>query len=242
VYNFIFVLIPRHMPYLLEGAVVTLQLSFISMACGVALGMLIALGRLSGNRWLNGLLYAYVEVWRDVPLIVQLLVIYFTLPQIGIVLPGFWAGVLGLSLNMAAYLSEVFRAAIISVDEGQKDAGLSIGMSRITVYRRVVLPQAFRVAIPTVGGYFISLLKDSSLVSFIAVDELLRHGTIVIANTFRSMETYFMVAMIYFVMSFVAARVVYRLEQYLTPAYLRAAGRTLARNPGLATVEQVAAP
>jgi polar amino acid transport system permease protein len=201
--------------------VVTLYLSFASMACAIVLGMLVALGRLSGIRWLNAILAAYVEVWRDVPLIVQLLVIYFTLPEIGVTLPGIWAGILGLSLNLGAYLSEVFRAAIISIEEGQRDAGLSIGMSRATVYRRVILPQAFRIAVPTIGGYFISLLKDSALVSFIAVNELLRHGTIIISNTFRSMEIYFMVAMIYFVLSFVAARVVYRIEMRLTPAYLR---------------------
>jgi polar amino acid transport system permease protein len=183
------------------------------------------MGRLSGRRWIEWPLMAYVEIWRDVPLIVQLMVIYFTLPEIGITLPGFWAGILGLSLNLGAYMSEVFRAAILSVDAGQRAAGLSIGMSRLMIYRRIVLPQAFRIAIPTIGGYFISLLKDSSLVSFIAVNELLRHGTIVIANTFRSMEIYMMVAMIYFAMSFVASRVVRRIERQLTPAYLRRQSR-----------------
>lgn len=220
-YEFFFVLIPEHSPYLLQGAVVTLELSLLSMAFGICLGLIIALGRLSGKLWLELPLRAYVEVWRDVPLIVQLLVIYFTLPQIGIVLPGFWAGVLGLSLNMGAYLSEVFRAAIQSIDSGQREAGLSIGMSRTMIYGRVILPQALRIAIPTVGGYFISLLKDSSLVSFIAVNELLRHGSILINNTFRSMEIYLMVAMIYFVMSFVASRGVIWIERILTPKHQR---------------------
>lgn len=220
-YEFFFVLIPKHFPFLLEGAVVTLELSVLSMALGIILGLMIALGRLSGRRWLEWPLRAYVEVWRDIPLIVQLLVIYFTLPTIGIVLPGFWAGILGLSLNMGAYLSEVFRAAIQSIDPGQREAGLSIGMSRTMIYRRVILPQALRIAIPTVGGYFISLLKDSSLVSFIAVNELLRHGSILINNTFRSMEIYMMVAIIYFVMSFVASRAVMRIEHALTPKHQR---------------------
>ena len=224
-YEFLFVLIPRHMPYLLEGAVVTLELSFLSMAFATLIGLAAAIGRISGKRWIEWPLIAYIEIWRDVPLIVQLLVIYFTLPEIGITLPGFWAGILGLSLNLGAYMSEVFRAAIQSIDEGQRAAGLSIGMSRFMIYRRVILPQAFRIAVPTIGGYFISLLKDSSLVSFIAVNELLRHGTIVIANTFRSMETYMMVALVYFVMSFVAARLVRRLERQLTPAYLRRQSR-----------------
>ena len=195
------------------------------MAIGILLGLVIALGRLSGRWWLEWPLRAYVEIWRDVPLIVQLLVIYFTLPTIGIVLPGFWAGILGLSLNMGAYLSEVFRAAIQSIDPGQREAGLSIGMSRSMIYGRVILPQALRIAIPTVGGYFISLLKDSSLVSFIAVNELLRHGSILINNTFRSMEIYMMVAIIYFIMSFVASRLVIRIERILTPEHQRAALR-----------------
>ena len=99
-YDFFFVLIPEHFPYLLQGAVVTLELSVLSMALGIVLGLVIALGRMSGRWWLEWPLRAYVEIWRDVPLIVQLLVIYFTLPTIGIVLPGFWAGILGLSLNM----------------------------------------------------------------------------------------------------------------------------------------------
>ncbi len=144
---------------------------------------------------------------------------------------------LGLSLNLGAYLSEVFRAAILSIDSGQRAAGLSIGMSKVMVYRRVILPQAFRIAIPTIGGYFISLLKDSSLVSFIAVNELLRNGTIVIANTFRSMEVYMMVAIIYFAMSFIASRLVRGIERHLTPAYLRRQRRqftTLAPEPAVA--------
>jgi His/Glu/Gln/Arg/opine family amino acid ABC transporter permease subunit len=213
------------MPFLLEGAVVTLELSLISMVFAILIGLLVALGRIAGGRILGGLLAAYVEVWRNVPLIVQLLVLYFSLPEIGITLPGFWAGVLGLSLNVGAYLSEVFRAAIISIESGQRDAGLSIGMSRATVYRRVILPQALRIAVPTIGGYFISLLKDSSLVSYIAVNELLRNGMIVISTTFRSMEIYLMVAIVYFVLSFIASRLVSRVERWLTPAYLRAASK-----------------
>jgi His/Glu/Gln/Arg/opine family amino acid ABC transporter permease subunit len=215
------VTVPKYLPFLLSGAVVTLELSIISMLLSLVLGLLVALGRLSGLRVLDWILRAYVEIWRDVPLIVQLLVLYFTLPEIGISLPAFLAGIIGLSLNLGAYLSEVFRAAITAIEKGQRDAAISIGMSRSLMYRRVVLPQAFLIAVPTIGGYFISLLKDCSLVSFIAVNELLRHGTIIISQTFRTMEVYFMVAIIYFLMSFIAARAMRRLEWYLTPAYMR---------------------
>lgn len=222
-YEFFFVLMLRYMPFLLEGAVTTILISVTSMTFAVILGLLVALGRLSRLRLLRYVLAAYVDIWRNVPLIVQLLVIYFSLPQLGISLPGFWAGVLGLSLNVGAYLSEVFRAAIGSVDSGQRDAGLSIGMSRVTIYQRVILPQALRVAMPTIGGYFIALLKDSALVSYIAVNELLRNGTIIISNTFKSMEIYLMVAMIYFIISFISARIVAYIERSLTPEYLRLA-------------------
>lgn len=222
-YEYFFVLIPRHLPFLMEGAVVTLELSVLSMVFAVLIGLLCALGRTSGQPLLAWAVAAYVEVMRDVPLLIVLLVIFFTLPQIGISLPGFWAGVLGLSLNVGAYLSEVFRAALGAVDKGEKEAGFSLGMSRLEVFRRITLPQAMRLAIPTVGGFFIALLKDSSLVSFIAVSDLMRQGTILIADTFRSMEIYFMVAMIYFCMSFVASRLVRRIEHALTPRYLRTA-------------------
>lgn len=222
-YEFFFVLMPRYMPFLLEGAVTTILITVTSMTFAVILGLLVALGRLSRLRLLRYVLATYVDIWRNVPLIVQLLVIYFSLPQLGISLPGFWAGVLGLSLNVGAYLSEVFRAAIGSVDSGQRDAGLSIGMSRVTIYQRVILPQALRVAMPTIGGYFIALLKDSALVSYIAVNELLRNGTIIISNTFKSMEIYLMVAMIYFIISFISARIVAYIERSLTPEYLRLA-------------------
>lgn len=220
-HDFFFVLAPRYLPRLLDGAVVTIQLSIVSMVIATSLGLLVALGRMGRSRLLRFVLNAYVEVFRDIPLIVQLLVIYFSLPTIGISLPAFWAGVLGLSLNLAAYMSEMFRASIMSIEPGQREAGLSIGMSEAPIYRRIILPQAFRVALPTMGGYFIALLKDCSLVSFIAVNELLRQGSMIIASTFKSMEIYLLVAAIYFVMSFVASRIVKMVEWWLTPAYLR---------------------
>ena len=105
--------------------------------------------------------------------------------------------------------------------QGQTQAGLSLGLRRIQIYRKIILPQAAIIAVPTVGGYFISLLKDCALVSFISVDELLRHGTYIISATFRSMETYMLVGAIYYVMSVVAAHLIRSLETRLRPAYLR---------------------
>lgn len=220
-YDYFFVWAPQYLPFLLQGALVTLELTVSSMALALIIGLLVALGRLHGPFWLVALLRGYVEIWRDIPLVVQLLVIYFTLPSLSIVLPPFWAGVVGLTLNLAAYLSEVFRSTIGAIDKGQREAATSIGMSGMKAYRRVVLPQAFLVALPTLGGYFISLLKDCSLVSFISVNELLRNGQIIISSTFASMQVYVMIAIIYFVMSFIASMGVSWLERHLTPAYIR---------------------
>jgi len=213
--------VPKYLVYLLEGAGVTLELCFAAMAAGIAIGVISAILAIAGGRIAKAVIAVYVSVCRGVPLIVILLFVFFTLPEVGIRLPAFWAGVLGLSVNLGAYLSEVFRAAILAVDAGQTQAGLALGMTRIQIYRKVILPQAAVIAVPTVGGYFISLLKDCALVSFISVDELLRHGTYIISATFRSMETYMLVGAIYYAMSVIAAWMIRELETKLRPAYLR---------------------
>ncbi len=213
--------VPKYLGYLLQGAVVTLELSFLSMAAGIVIGVASAIGAIGGGRIVRKTVEVYVSICRGVPLIVILLFIYFTLPEIGIRFNAFWAGIVGLSINLGAYLSEVFRAAILAVDSGQMQAGLSMGMKKVQIYRKIILPQAAIIAVPTVGGYFISLLKDCALVSFISVDELLRHGNYIVSSTFRTMDAYFLVGIIYYAMSMVAARAIRMLEAYLRPAYLR---------------------
>jgi len=213
--------VPKYLGYLLQGAVVTLELSFLSMAAGIAIGVACAIGAIGGGRIIRKVVQVYVSICRGVPLIVILLFIYFTLPELGIRFNAFWAGVVGLSINLGAYLSEVFRAAILAVDSGQMQAGLSMGMKKVQIYRKIILPQAAIIAVPTVGGYFISLLKDCALVSFISVDELLRHGNYIVSSTFRTMDAYFLVGIIYYLMSMVAAKAIRMLEVYLRPAYLR---------------------
>jgi His/Glu/Gln/Arg/opine family amino acid ABC transporter permease subunit len=220
-FYFLFEFVPKYLPYLLQGALVTLELCVCSMALAIVIGVVCAIATITGGRFAAWLVGAYVSICRGVPLIVILLFIYFTLPDLDIRLPAFAAGVVGLSINLGAYLSEVFRAAILAVDGGQMHAGLALGMRRWVIYRKIILPQAAIIAVPTVGGYFISLLKDCALVSFISVEELLRHGNYIISQTFRTMETYLLVGAIYFVMSFIAARAIRALETYLRPAYLR---------------------
>lgn len=213
--------IPHYLPQLLKGALVTIELSIVSMVCSIFVGVACAVGTLSGFRSATVPIKVYVEICRGVPLIVILLTIFFVLPHVGINLPAFGAAVVGLTFNLGAYLSEVFRAAILAVDPGQRQAGLALGMNRFIVFRKIVLPQAAVIAIPTVGGYFISLLKDCSLVFFVTVEELMQQGRYIISATFRTEETYFLVGIIYFTMSFFAARLIKAMELQLRPKYLR---------------------
>jgi polar amino acid transport system permease protein len=190
------------MPYLLRGAVVTIEISLLSMALGLVLGLVAALGRLSRLRPLRFLSTLYVELVRGTPLLVQLFIVYYGLPSVGIRLEPFVAGFLTLGAHYGAYLSEVYRAGILAVDRGQWEAAASVGMGRRMVMREVILPQAIRTILPPVGNYFISMLKDSALVATISVTELLRAGQLRVAITFRAMDIYLMVAAIYLVMSY----------------------------------------
>jgi polar amino acid transport system permease protein len=211
---------PRYLPRLLKGAVVTLELSLTSMPLGILVGLICAIAVQTKSRVATGLVRIYVEICRGVPLLVILYFTYFLLPDIGISMPAFWAAVLGLTFNLGAYLSEVFRASIAAVEVGQYQAGMALGMRRWVIYWKIILPQAMAIALPTVGGYFISLLKDCSLVSVVAVEELLRQGKYIISENFRSVPTILLVGIIYFVMSFAAARIINRVERWLRPAYL----------------------
>ena len=221
IFDFFVHFAPQYLPRLLKGVVVTLELSACSMVLGVAVGLICAIAVQTGNKTAKWVVKIYVEICRGVPLLVILYFTYFLLPDMGISLPAFWAAVFGLTFNLGAYLSEVFRASIEAIDSGQYQAGMALGMKRVIIYRKIILPQALAIAMPTVGGYFISLLKDCSLVSVIAVEELLRQGKYIISENFRSVETILLVGILYFILSFVAARVITRLEQSLRPSYLR---------------------
>ena len=198
-------------PQLLAGLKITLVCSISSMSLAMVLGLLIATVRVAEGgpllRAFQLLLRVYVETLRGLPLIVTLFIVYFGLPAVGVTITNdpIMAGILGLTLALGAYLSEVFRAAIQAIDPGQTEAALSFGMSRRITYQHIVLPQAFVVAIPTLGGYFIGLLKDTALLSFISVSELLHTGVEIVSATFKAFEVYFTVGAIYLVLSIVAA-------------------------------------
>lgn len=190
------------LPYLLRGAVTTIQLTVVSMALALVAGLALALMRLSRSRPLRFLSGAYIEIIRGTPLLVQLFIIYYGLPQYGIRLEAFAAGVIGLSMNYSAYLAEVYRAGILAIDKGQWEAGGSVGLSRAALLQYIVIPQAARIVIPPIGNYFISMLKDLALVSTISIVELMRAAQLRVAITFRAMDIYLVAALIYFLMSY----------------------------------------
>jgi His/Glu/Gln/Arg/opine family amino acid ABC transporter permease subunit len=207
-------------PRLLDGLWVTVYITIASMALATVIGLLTALSRMGGPAPLRWVLTAYVEILRGIPVILTLFIIFFGLPAAGVdvlLRQPKLAGVVGLSIALGAYLSEVFRAAILAVDEGQMEAAQSIGMSRRRAYRRIVLPQAFIIAVPTLGNYFIALFKDTALLGFISVVELFRTSVQIVSSTFKPLQVYATIGAMYFLISYVAARLVNWTERRLTP-------------------------
>jgi polar amino acid transport system permease protein len=200
-YVFQFRLVFQEFPTLLEGALTTLHLSLLTLLFSLIVGTVGALGRLSRLRWARGLATGYVEVVRNTPLLVQLFFIYFGLGQVGVDVPNYTAALIGLVLNNGAYLTEIIRAGIEAIPRGQAQAGLSLGMSYPQLMRHVVFPQAFRVVYPPLCNQFIGIILFSSLVSVIAVEDLSLKGKMLISRTFRSFETYLVVAAMYVVMT-----------------------------------------
>ena len=191
----------RSLPLLEKAIVMTLGLGLGAFVLGCILGMLIALLRLSKIRVFRILAFSYVSLFRGTPLLVQILLIYFGLPHYGIVLSPIPSALLALTLFSAAYLSEIFRAGINSVDPGQWEASQSMSMGYWTCLRRIILPQALRIATPPLGSRMIALIKDTSLASTITVMELTRVAEQVGAATFRYMEMFLMVGLMYWLIN-----------------------------------------
>lgn len=191
----------RSLPLLQQAVVMTIGLGLGVFILGSLLGMAIALLRISKLRLLRTLAFAYVSIFRGTPLLVQILLIYFGLPHYGIVLSPIPSALLALTLFSAAYLSEIFRAGISSVDSGQWEAAESMSLGYWTCLRRIILPQAFRIALPSMGSRLIALIKDTSLASTITVMEMTRVAEQVGAATFRYMEMFLMIGAIYWVIN-----------------------------------------
>lgn len=206
---------PKYLPLLLRGAVTTVELSVLGMALAVLVGLAIVLMRLYGMAPLRWFARAYVEVIRGTPLLIQLFLIYYGLPQIGIRLNAFLAGILGLGLNYAASEAENYRAGIQAIPQGQMEAALALGMSRAQALRRIILPQALRLVIPPVTNDFIAMFKDSSIVSVITMVELTKVYGMLAMSTYDYIGLGLMTAGIYFALSYPASILANWLEERL---------------------------
>jgi polar amino acid transport system permease protein len=205
--------IQENLTFVASGAGVTIFISGLSILLAMTLALLTALGRLSSFPPIYALSTFYVSLIRGTPLYLQIFFFFLALPQLGIILPGLWAGVLALGLNYGAYESEVFRAALSSVGKGQREAAMAIGMTQQQMMLRVVLPQALRFAIPPMGNDYISMLKDSALVSATGfVHELMWRATKVGRATFHNLEALIMAAVFYWIMTLVFSYFQGRLE------------------------------
>ena len=202
-YQWDFLFLLRYAPLFWRGVLVTLAYTGGTIFLGLILGLLVGLGRLSKSKLVNIPLIAFIEVFRCTPLLVQIVWFYYALPVLlGIQIPATAAAVLTLSCYTGAFYAEIFRGGIVSIETGQWDAARALGLSRWTMMRRVILPQAVRRMIPPFVNQSITQLKNTSLVSTIAVPDLLYQGTLVTADTYRPLEVYTVVAVIYFVLLF----------------------------------------
>ncbi|HEY9834195.1 MAG TPA: ABC transporter permease subunit [Stenomitos sp.] len=220
------------LPNLLKGALVTLQLTAFSVFLGMIAGSLLGIVRLSPIKPLRWVTIAYIDFFRGTPLLVQILMIYFGIPAL---LQGLGmefsmsrlsAAVMALTLNSAAYLAEIVRAGIQSIEIGQSEAAQSLGLGDIQTMRHVIFPQALRRMLPPLGNEFITLLKDTSLVSVIGFQELLQEGRLVIANNYRAFEIYAAVAVIYLVLTLLSSRFFRFLESWMNPVHRASQAKT----------------
>ncbi|MBV7521355.1 amino acid ABC transporter permease [Ensifer sp. ENS12] len=206
-------LVQRVFPFFVEAAWITIQISVLALALGLVVACLISAAKMSRSFLLRAFGTAYVSLFRGTPCLIQLFVLYFGGPQIGINLEPFAAGVIGLGLNIGAYMAESIRGAILSVDRGQTEAARSIGFSRFQTMRKVVLPQAARLMIRPLGVNAVALVKGSALVSTISVVELTYTAQRYIGSTYKPFEIFGVAAVLYMLIVYVVARIVDLLDR-----------------------------
>jgi polar amino acid transport system permease protein len=218
------------LPDLLDGLGYTLLLTFVSITAGFILGIALALGRVYGNRIINSICSGYIEVIRGTPLLVQLFIIYFGLPSVGIIFDPLQAALLGLSLNSGAYQAEYLRGSIQSIESGQMSAARSLGMSKLQSIQHIIMPQALRISIPAWSNEFIYLLQYSSVAYIIQVSELTAEGKFISAITFRYLEVFAMIALIYLVLTIISTEVIDRIARHVSIPGIGAAKRSNLRD------------
>lgn len=198
---------------LLSGAIVTIEVTLSALVLSCLLGLLIGIGRLNPQRkTAYGICSVYLSCFRGTPLLVQLFIWFFGLPRFGILLPAFVCGVVGLGMYSASYVSEIVRGAIQSIDRGQMEAARSLGMSSRQAMFKIILPQAFVRMIPPLGNEFISLIKNSALVSLVTIHDLMHEGQKIISVSYRSLEIYLVIAVIYWIMTTATTLILRRIE------------------------------
>jgi polar amino acid transport system permease protein len=204
------------LPNLLDGLSITLLLTFISLTVGLVLGIVLALGRVYGNKIISSVCIGYIEVIRGTPLLVQLFILYFGLPSIEIDLTPLSAALLGLSLNSGAYQAEYFRGSLQSISSGQMVAARTLGMNRLQSIQNIILPQALRLSIPAWSNELIYLLKYTSIAYIIQVEELTAEGKFIAADTFRYIEIFTIIAVIYLMLTILFTEIIDRIENKIS--------------------------
>ncbi|WP_270170146.1 amino acid ABC transporter permease [Paenibacillus sp. SYP-B4298] len=210
-----FTFMDKYWEMFLQGAWITLQLSFFGVLLGTLLGIGLALMKISKNVVLKAVSSTYIELIRGTPMLVQVFIIYFGLVPLGLELSKFEAGVAALTINSAAYMAEVFRAGINAIDKGQAEAARSLGMTHGMTLRHIILPQAFRNMLPAIGNEFIIIIKDSSLVSTIGAAEIMYAARTVQGAAFKPLEPLLVAAAMYFVITFTLSKLLGVLERRL---------------------------
>lgn len=206
--------IGRNMDVFIDGALKTLEISLISILFAIPIGIIFGLGRISKNKIFQLISSVYVEIIRGVPLLVLLMWIYFVLGQF-FKLGSYWGAITGLSIFAGAFIAEIVRSGIQGVPKGQMEAARSLGMSHTKAMTHIILPQAFRRVLPPLASQFIMLIKDSSLVSIIAATDLTLNAKNLVATSFRSIEIWTFVALIYFIMTFSLSLIIRYFEKRL---------------------------
>ena len=209
-----FELMQSAFPLLIAGACITVEITALTVFFGMIIGICVSLVRMSDFKILRWMGNVYVDFIRGTPLLIQIFLVYFALPSIiGHRVDAYFAAISACSINSGAYMAEVFRGGIQSIDIGQMEAGRSLGMTWWQTMRYIILPQAFKRIIPPLGNEFIAMLKDSSLVSVIGFEELTRRGQLIIARTYASFEIWMAMAIIYLILTFTVARLTGLLER-----------------------------
>lgn len=212
--------------FFINGARITILLSIFTIIFGIILGIILALMKMSSNVILKSIAASYIEFIRGTPILVQLFIVYYGLPLVGITFPDFpalgnnfpdfMAGVVALSINSGAYVAEIIRAGIQAVNKGQMEAARSLGMPHWLAMRHIILPQAFRNVLPALGNEFITIIKESAIVSIIGIHDLMYNADTVRGNTFKPFEPLIVAAIIYFIITFTLSKVIGLIERRMS--------------------------